>query len=79
MDHSFESLATNSAGGKLVANNMDEFVDSSDRTAKDYFHFGLAFWGFIVSLAGVILTSAITGIVGAFLVALGLAFFLLKH
>lgn len=79
MDDSFESLATNSAAGKLVANDMNEFVESSDRKAKDYIHFALVFWGLIVAAAGVILTSAITGIAGTFLVALGLAFFLLKQ
>jgi hypothetical protein len=79
LDDFFESLATNTAVSKLVANDMNEFVESTDRKAKDYFHFGLVFGGLIIAVAGVVLTSAITGIVGTFLVALDSAFFLLKN
>ena len=76
---SVESLATAAAVGKLAARDMNETVESTDRKAKDYFLFGLVFWGLILAAAGVVMTSAITGIVGTFLVLLGLAFFLPKN
>jgi len=76
---SFESLATTAPLGKLGARDMNETVESTDRKAKDYFLFGLVFWGLILAAAGVVMTSAITGVVGTFLVLLGLAFFLPKN
>jgi hypothetical protein len=79
MDDFVESLATNTASGKLAANDMNEFVESTDRKANDCIHFGLVFWGLIIAATGVVLTSVITGIVGTLLVSLGLAFFLLQN
>ena len=43
---SVESLATAAAVGKLAARDMNETVESTDRKAKDYFLFGLVFWGY---------------------------------
>jgi hypothetical protein len=58
---------------------MNKLVDSTDRGATDYLHFGAVFFGVIFVAAGVVLVSVpVTGF-GLFLIALGVAFFLARN
>jgi hypothetical protein len=55
--------------------NAGAMVESSDRRAKDYFHFGLTAFGVILAAAGVVIVSWRTVVCGVVLIAFGLAYF----
>lgn len=57
---------------------MKKLVDSTDRGPLDYALFGAVFWGFILGLAGVIMTTPELAIFGLALIGIGLAYFLVK-
>lgn len=57
---------------------MSELVESTTRKARDFFHFGLVFFGFIIAGGGVVMLSVGVSLLGALLLAAGLAFFLLQ-
>jgi hypothetical protein len=58
---------------------MNNFADSTDRGPVDYFHFGAVFFGFILTLAGVILLSPGFTLFGGAVLALGFVYFLLQN
>lgn len=58
---------------------MNKLVDSTSRGARDYFFFGVVFWGVILGAAGIIMVSVATDIVGAVMVATGIAYFVLRR
>ena len=55
--------------------NAGMMVDSTDRRAKDYFHFGLTAFGIILGVAGLVIVSWRTVACGLVLIAFGLAYF----
>ena len=55
---------------------MNPLSESSTRTPIDYFHFGITFFGCIIGAAGVVMTSVGVLVLGAVLIAMGLAYFL---
>ena len=55
---------------------MQSMVESTTRGPKDYFHFGITFFGIIIAAAGVITVSVAGAICGLVLIALGMAYFL---
>lgn len=50
-------------------------VESTNRRAKDYFHFGMTAFGAIVVAAGVVILSWRTVACGIVMICLGLAYF----
>ncbi|HWC59387.1 MAG TPA: hypothetical protein VHC44_06805 [Verrucomicrobiae bacterium] len=52
--------------------------DSTDRTARDYFHFGLTALGTILCLGGIVIVSWRTIACGLTLIVLGMAYFALE-
>ncbi len=57
---------------------MKKLVDSSDRGPIDYFHFGAAFAGIILTATGVILTSPGFTLFGALVLGFAVAYFLVE-
>jgi hypothetical protein len=55
--------------------NSGMMVDSTDRRAKDYFHFGLTALGVLLCAAGVVIISWRTVTCGLILIVFGLAYF----
>ena len=55
---------------------MSGSIESTDRNPTDYFHFAAVFFGIIFGAAGIVTVSAVLGLFGALLIALGLAYFL---
>jgi len=55
--------------------NTGAMVESTNRRAKDYFHFGLTAFGAIVVAAGVVILSWRTVACGIVMICLGLAYF----
>ena len=53
-------------------------VESTDRRAKDYFHFGITSFGVVVAIVGVVIVSWKTVAFGLVLAAFGLAYFALE-
>jgi hypothetical protein len=51
-------------------------VESTIRGPKDYFHFGIIFFGVIFVAGGVVTVSVRAVILGLALIALGMAYFL---
>ena len=58
---------------------MDKLVDSSTRGPMDYFHFALAFFGFLILATGIVLTSIGLTIFGGLLEVFALLFFLVRN
>jgi len=58
--------------------NTGAMVQSTSRTPKDYFHFGLTALGAILAIAGVVILSLRTVICGLVLIVFGLAYFALE-
>jgi hypothetical protein len=58
---------------------MSKLVDSTDRGLVDYLHFGAVFVGFILTLAGIIATTPGLAALGLLILALGLAWFLVRN
>lgn len=58
---------------------MSKLVDSTSRGPLDYFHFAVAFFGLILTVAGVITTSPGFAIFGVLVLAFGLAYFLMQN
>jgi hypothetical protein len=58
---------------------MSKLVDSSDRGPVDYVHFAAVFFGIIISLAGIIATTPGLAVVGLLMIALGIAWFLVRN
>jgi hypothetical protein len=54
---------------------MNVSTDSTNRRAKDYFHFGLTALGVIVTIAGAVILSWRTVACGLILIVFGLAYF----
>ncbi len=54
-------------------------VESSTRGPKDYFHFGLTFFGLILGIGGVVTTSVAASVCGLVMVLLGVAYFLVEN
>jgi hypothetical protein len=57
---------------------MNVAVDSTNRTPKDYFHFGLMALGEIFCAAGIVIVSWRTVVCGLVLLAFGMAYFALE-
>jgi hypothetical protein len=58
---------------------MQSVVESTSRGPKDYFHFGITFFGLIIGIGGVITVSITGTICGLVLVAFGMAYFLVEN
>jgi hypothetical protein len=54
------------------------FVESTNRRGKDYFHFGLTSLGVVFCIIGVVIVSWRTVACGLVLTAFGLAYFALE-
>ncbi|MGD0615742.1 MAG: hypothetical protein ABSA69_09920 [Verrucomicrobiota bacterium] len=54
-------------------------MDSTDRGPVDYLHFGAVFVGLILTLAGIIATTPGLAALGLLILALGLAWFLVRN
>jgi len=57
---------------------MNATVESTNRRAKDYFHFGLTALGVVVCIIGVVIISWRTVACGLVLTVFGLAYFSLE-
>jgi len=57
---------------------MQSILESTTRRPKDYFHFGLTFFGLIIAAGGVITVSIAGAICGLVLIAMGMAYFLIE-
>jgi len=57
---------------------MNVATESTNRQAKDYFHFGLTSLGAVVMIVGVVIISWRTVACGLALIAFGLAYFALE-
>lgn len=57
---------------------MNKPVDSTDRNPRDFFHFGLVFFGIILGAAGLVTTCAPVWVAAFVLQAVGVAYFLLN-
>jgi uncharacterized membrane protein len=55
--------------------NTGAIVESTNRRAKDYFHFGLTALGVIFGVSGLVILSWRTVLGGVVLIILGLAYF----
>lgn len=53
-------------------------IESTSRTPKDYFHFGLTGLGAILAMSGVVILSLRVVICGLVLIVFGLAYFALE-
>lgn len=53
-------------------------VESTSRGPKDYFHFGITFFGIILGSGGVVTTSIAASVCGLAMVGLGVAYFLVE-
>jgi hypothetical protein len=71
-------LHSNTGGGVNCSMNAGAMVQSTGRTARDYFHFALTSLGTILALAGVVIVSWRTAICGLVIIVFGLAFFALE-
>ena len=56
-----------------------QMVESTSRGLKDYFHFGVTFFGIILTIGGVVTTSIAASVCGLVLIALGMAYFLVEN
>jgi hypothetical protein len=54
---------------------MNTLVDSTNRKFLDYFGFAAAFLGFLITAAGVVVTSPGLALLGALLIGLSLVVF----
>jgi hypothetical protein len=68
-------LYASTNGGVDCSMNTGAMVQSTTRTAKDYFHFGLTGLGVILAVSGVVILSLRVVICGLVLLVLGLAYF----
>ena len=57
---------------------MQPMVESTTRGPKDYFHFGITFFGIILAIGGVVTTSIAASVGGLLLIAMGMAYFLMQ-
>jgi hypothetical protein len=55
--------------------NAGAMADSTDRRAKDYFHFGLTALGGVLCAGGLVIVSWRTIVCGLVLIVFGLAYF----
>jgi hypothetical protein len=55
--------------------NTGAMVESTNRRAKDYFHFGLTGLGAVLAVAGAVILSWRTVACGLILIVFGLAYF----
>jgi len=55
-----------------------ELVDYVEHSPTDYFHFGLACFGILIAIAGVVTVKAGIMILGGVLIAMALVYFLLQ-
>lgn len=58
---------------------MNDSVESSDRGPIDFFFFGLAGFGILLSVVGIVLVSVDVAVLGLFTIAVGLLFFLIRN
>jgi hypothetical protein len=58
---------------------MNRNLQNSERGPWDFILFGLTFFGFVVTLAGVITASAGVAVTGLMAMSLGLLFFVLQQ
>jgi hypothetical protein len=57
---------------------MSAPVESSDRTAMDFFNFALVFFGFILAATGVVTLSLGVAIVGGLVSGMGVLYYFLQ-
>jgi hypothetical protein len=58
---------------------MNRLTDSTNRGPRDYFYFGAVFLGILLATSGMIVTSPRFTLLGAFVLVLGLAYFLIRN
>jgi cytochrome b subunit of formate dehydrogenase len=58
---------------------MNNAAHSIERGPLDHFHFGVAFLGFILAAAGIVVTSPGFTVFGGLVFAAGLAWFLVRR
>jgi hypothetical protein len=56
---------------------MQPLTESNTRTATDYVHFALTFFGDLIAIAGVVTTTVWAAVLGLVMIAIGVGYFLL--